>query len=484
MAEQIERTSPSSPEAEKAILAGIILNPMLINEVQRLLPTGEVHTPSYRQILQAMVVLNKQGVGIDPVMVNDQLKRQGVTADWAKVSEVTNLTYGMPHTFSLKHYIDVIRRHAKTRWAIGFAERMADELWTCDKPDDVLEGVLNTLLEVRGEYEQQGSRVPKSLDQMYDDMALRYLMFFRGISNALPTGFPELDKHLLGGGLIPSGFYLLASVPSLGKSTFLIDCCFNIAEAGNRVLVVTKEMSKESMVDRMVAAKANVDRFKVSSGISEKDYEAVMETLAAMRLVPMVLDDSIDSPEELDHYLTQADRDGKRFDMVGLDYLQLMGGDGDQNGRTNQVSGVSRGLKRVAVKHNIPVFAISNLNRQPGDGEPELRHLRESGQLEFDADVVMFLHGDKPLEKREFYTRELLGKKNREGPLFHETMDMNARLITYRTPSMLGHGEMKKAFPSLQHKRPVGGLRERRLANDEHRALTLIDQEQREEPNY
>lgn len=466
--------APHNAEVERAILGGVMLRPELIDQCRRVMPVGWLHVPDHQHAYSAMLELDEKRVEITPIMIAEVLKRRGVPPiDTARYAD------GLSPSSDLSHYIEVVRRYAKARWGIAYAAKITAQLYEgVDNPDEVFESAVQEFDRTR--QSAQKLRRPKSLGELYDDYALRLMLFFKGVTNAIPTGFTEVDEKLLGGGVVPSYTYVVAGRPSMGKSTFALDICCNAADQGFRSVFVTREMPKESLMDRMAAAKSGVPRFKIQSGIKQSDYEAVLEAAEAMRLVPIIIDDTSETIQEIDHFLNEMERSNQKVDLLVIDYLQLMKGDG-KDGRTNEVSFISRETKGLAMRHEIPVIEVSQLTRAPGKEhrEPELHDLRESGQIEQDADVVLFIHGDEPEEDMQFYQRELLCRKQREGPHFHRTLDMNAELITFRTPQMLGHSGAPRKRPGRITVTP-GGLRDKKLVNAEQRALESQAKEDKE----
>lgn len=425
----------ASPEAERAVLGGIIIDNELITQAKRLLKVEDVYIPSNQKIFVAMLALHERDVAINPILVGEELKRHKQLESVGGISYITNLTYGLPHSTNITHYANIIRKYSKARWLLKFAARIDATIRDGEKdPDDIVKWILAEVAETDDRLSDL--RRPKTIDQMYDDVALRFQLFHRGISDAVPTGFLDVDEKLLGGGLLPSLMYVLAGRPSMGKTTFALDVVCNAADTGHNCMIVSRETPAEMIIERMVSAKSGIDRFRISPGISASNLQGVMETLQSMRLVPIVLDDFSVSIDEIDHWLGEYERAGKRIELIMLDYLQLMSGDGDS--RVQEVSGISKGYKGLLTKYKIPGILVSNLNRAGGSGEPELIHLRESGQIEFDADAVFMIHGDETEEDVEFLSKQLICKKQRDGPHFRRDLDMNTKLVTFRTKQMLG----------------------------------------------
>lgn len=455
--EQLEQSPPHSTSAERAVLGSILMNNELITQALKLLRADDFYVSTHRRTFMAMSALEDRGLLIDPVLLADEMKTDGTPERDGSITWLANLTYGIPHSTNLSMWANVIRRHSRTRWLLKFSERIKQAALDADThPDDLAQWIVQEVDGTRSTAAEL--RRPKTLEELYEDQALRYQLFYKGITDAIPTGFPELDERMLGGGMLPTLMYVLAGRPSMGKTTLALDIASNVADQGRRCLIVSRETPAAMLVDRMVAAKSGLARFRLSAGMSKRDYELAMETLQAMRLCPIILDDVSTTIHEVDRVLTEYARGGERVDFVMMDYLQLMSGTGSADGRTQEVSKISSGFKGLLMKHNIPGIAISQLSRAPGNGEPELTHLRESGQIEQDADMVLFVHGDPTEEDSDFLMKELICKKQRDGPHFRVPMDMNTQLVTFRRPEMLGLGK-------------AGGVKPRRLGTDEEEIL-------------
>lgn len=433
--EQLTAEPPHNPDVEQAVLSSVLADPLRLTQCRQASASPDwFHVSAHRKVFSCLLELEDAGDPIDEITVGNMLRARGQLAQVGGQQFVNQLGQ-QPPSSNLSGYLEILRKYQKARAGIRFAAKMAEQLkdGDCD-PDKIMESAVGWLDSQHTE--SRSVRRPMSIAEMYEPQALRFQMFYKGISDALPTGFPDIDEKLLGGGVLPSLLYYLAGKPSMGKTTFAIDVTCNIADSGHRCLVVSRETPKEMLLDRMVAAKAGIDRFKLSSGMSKANYELAMETLQVMKLIPIVLDDYSSSVAELDRLLAWYERQGESMEFLMCDYLQLMTGDGDN--KVQEVSSVSKGLKGLLTKYKIPGLIVSNLSRASGSGEPEISHLRESGQLEFDADAIFFIHGDETEEDIDFLEKDFICKKQRDGPHFRRKLDMNTRLVTFRSPDMLG----------------------------------------------
>jgi replicative DNA helicase len=428
---------PCNPDVEQAVIGNVLLNQQHLSQCKRVTPEWFHETP-HRYVWSAILSLDEDGQPIDEVTISDLLKKRGQLDQCGGRKGVSAMAEGVSESGDIRNYLEILRSYEKARAGIRFAAKLAARLADAEEdPDAVFTEAAGWLDSNSGQ--ESRARKPTSLDEMYDTQALRYQLFLKGVSNAIPTGFPEIDAKLLGGGTIPSLTYVFAADPSMGKTTLALDIAANAAEQGKRVYIVSREMSKEAILDRLVAARSGVDRFKISAGITKADYERIMETLSLMRLQPIILDDTSLTMREVEAELRSLEMRGEQVDMLVIDYLQLMEGD-TADGRQNEVAANSRATKRVAMRFEIPVIIVSQLNREPArhNRKPTIRDLRESGQIEQDADFIAFIWGDATEEELEFLQKELICRKQRDGPHFTVPLDMNTLLVTFRTPDMLG----------------------------------------------
>jgi len=422
---------PSAVDSERAVLAAIILDNLLVEQAKRDLPADWIYVPTHRRILTAMLSLNEQKREINPILIAEELRADHSLESCGGVMFLTNLTNGFPHVTTLKHFIANIREAHRRRWAMKFAAMLSEQAAEgVVAPDDMFAQAISHLDTMRGlSFEK---RRPATLEELGDDQLMRYELFLKGISDALPTGFYEIDKHLLGGGLVPSALYVLAAPTSMGKSTLALDIAANIGMTGHRVYVVSREMSRESLFDRLVAYEAGVERWKLRPGIWESDHRRVVKAVVRLAQYPIILDDTSTTISDVQGYFRESVNRGDRIELLIVDYLQLLEAEGRRRETRNQeVGSLSRSLKRLAMDFQIPIIAVSQLKRI-GGREPELDDLRDSGEIEQDADTVLFLFGERPDEGAKFYDRTLKCSKQREGPLFREQLPFNGELVSYR----------------------------------------------------
>lgn len=430
-----ERALPNNVEAEAAILGAILLDNTVVDSVKSAVSIEDLYSQSHRKIYSAMLLLSDEDQPIDPLSIARILKNEKALESVGGISFITNLTYGLPFSSNVSHYVKYVRECARRRWLIKLSANLTERAIDGEETDQEIIAYAISQLD-KAKSSSVDHRQPATLEQLADDQLLRYRHFFQGVSNALPTGFPEIDNNLMGGGLVPSGFYVLAAETSMGKTTLALDFGAKNAVRGKCVYVVSREMSREQLFDRLTAVEADVDRWKLRPGIWESDYRSVRDAVCRLAAHPIVLDDGSLTVTDIRGYLRERERRGQRVDLVVIDYLQLLQAEGKRKESRNQeVGSISRSLKGLAMEFQVPVVALSQLTRNPlkESREPELRDLRDSGEIEQDADAVFFLFGERPLEGARIYSRKFKCAKQREGPLFRiEEMPFDARLITYR----------------------------------------------------
>jgi len=425
----LDRGLPASPDAERSILGGIILDNYLVNEAtQGLLPEHFYHD-SHRRIFQRMMDLNETAKPIEIISLSEELARHKELESVGGVAYISSLTDGVPRRQSIEHYVRLVKDKALLRGLIHAANGMISKaLDQEDEAGEILDGAeadIFSLSEARisqdlmklSEIVRQS--FPEGLDSLYE--AGRRI-------TGVETHYTDLDDKTAG--FQPSDLIIIAARPSMGKTAFAINIAENVAVMDQRpVAIFSLEMSKEALLRRMICSQSRVDSHKFRTGfLGKEDLVKIRTGIDALLQAPMYIDDT--PGISLTELRAKARRLKRQhgLDMIVVDYLQLMsatapGGKRYEN-RTQEVSAISRGLKAIAKELRVPLVALSQLSRAPEtrgtkDNEPKLSDLRESGSIEQDADVVMFIH------RPEYYDRDnpdikgdanLIIGKQRNGP--------------------------------------------------------------------
>jgi replicative DNA helicase len=425
-----ERSLPHSAEAERAILGAIILDNAFVSQAIELLKPEDFYVPSHRRIFVAMITLFERGAEINPILIGEELKKENSLETVGGFSFITNLTYGLPHSTNIIHYAKVVRGKSLLRRLIKTASKITNEaLEEEDEPEIILDHAEHAIFELADERIRQGfthvEPVARALLDKIQEMEGRQVVL-----TGLTTGFVELDEKT--SGFQRQDLIIVAARPSMGKTSFALMLAQNAAiETGAVVGIFSLEMSKESLVMRMLCSQGNIDAQRFRNGfLSRAEWSQIAKSLGTLADTKIFLDDTPGiSVLEMRAKCRRLAAEQKGLDLIIVDYLQLMSGSNKRTeSRQQEVSLISRELKALAKEMNVPLVALSQLSRAPesrSDHRPQLSDLRESGALEQDADLVAFLYREeayKTPEERQSMPEdkkniaELILAKQRNGP--------------------------------------------------------------------
>jgi replicative DNA helicase len=427
-----ERALPNSAEAERAILGAVLLDNGLISQAIEQLRPEDFYVPSHRRIFLAMIMLFERGAEINPILIGEELKKENALEAVGGISFITNLTYGLPHSTNIAHYAKVVRGKSMLRQLIKASNKITQEaLSEEDEPEIILDHAEHAIFQLADERVRQGfmhvKPIAEQLLEKVQEMEGR-----AAVLTGLTTGFADLDK--MTSGLQNSDLIILAARPSMGKTSFALMLAENAAiQSGACVGVFSLEMSKESLVMRMLCSQGNIDAQRFRNGfLSRLEWAQIAKSLGVLADTKIFLDDTPGlSVLEMRAKARRLAAEQKKLDLIIVDYLQLMTGSSRRvESRQQEVSQISRELKGLAKELNVPLVALSQLSRAPEsrastNHRPQLSDLRESGALEQDADVVAFIYREeqyKTAEEREAMPEdrknvaELIIAKQRNGP--------------------------------------------------------------------
>jgi replicative DNA helicase len=426
----LDRGLPASAEAERAILGAILLDNQAYPQAAEFLRADDFSLDSHRRIYLRMMELAESGRPIDFVTLTEQLGQHKEIEAVGGVAYVTSLTDGLPRVKNIEQYVRIVRDKALLRGLIHAANSAIQKAYEQDAPaEEIVDAAESAIFQIAEKRIGQGFMgIPEIVKSSFGSIDKLYEQGQR--ITGLETHFEDLDG--MTSGLQKSDLVIIAARPSMGKTAFAINIAENAAVQDNKVVgVFSLEMSRESLLLRMLCSQALVDSHKLRTGfLSREDYQKLVSALAALAEAPIFIDDtpgiSISEMRAKCRRLQQAQG---RLDLVIVDYLQLAaaapsgsGGKRYEN-RTQEVSAISRGLKALAKEMRCPVIALSQLSRAPeartGNNRPQLADLRESGAIEQDADVVAFIfreevykQDDPDLEGKA----EIIIAKQRNGP--------------------------------------------------------------------
>ena len=407
--QMLERPLPHSAEAERAILGAIILDNSLINQAIELLHPEDFYVRAHQFVFRAMIGLSERGSEINPILLGEELRREGALEQTGGIAFISELTYGLPHFTNVAAYAKMVSGKSTMRQLVKVANKVTSEaLEEEDEPEIILDHAEQMIFALADARTRQGfSHVKPVADQLLEkvqEMGGRSAML-----TGLTTGFSELDT--MTSGLQPSDLIIVAARPSMGKTSLCLTLAQNAAiQTGAVVGVFSLEMSKESLVMRMLCSEGRVDAHRFRSGyLSRDEWARLAGALGTLADTKIFIDDTPGiSVLEMRAKARRLASEQKRLDLIVVDYMQLMSGSSRRvESRQQEVSQISRELKGLAKELNVPLVALSQLSRAPearSDHRPQLSDLRESGCLTGDS-LVALADGGAQVPIRELVGR-------------------------------------------------------------------------------
>jgi len=420
----LERPLPHNLEAERSILGAVLLDNHALNAAMERLRSEDFFLPQHRRIFERMVQLGEKQQAIDTITLMEDLARSGALEAAGGVAYLSQLADGLPRVTNVDHYARIVKEKAILRTLIYSTSVIQEQaLAGGDDADVILDRAESTIFQIAEDRVKAGLINVKDLVKESYDRLEKILSEGRRISG-LATGYAGLDNETAG--LQASELIILAARPSMGKTALALNIAENVALRQRQpVAVFSLEMSKESLLLRLLASQARVDAHKFRTGhMNRDDWAKVTASLAELGEAPIWIDDSASSTVlEMGAKARRLKRD-RGLSLMIVDYLQLVvpTHSGRGTNRQEEVSSISRSLKGLAKELKVPIVVLSQLTRAPEreDRKPQLSDLRESGAIEQDADVVLFINRpnfyktDIPEEDRA--KAELIIAKQRNGP--------------------------------------------------------------------
>jgi len=418
----LERPLPHNLDAERSVLGAVIVDNHAINAAIENLRVEDFFLDQHRRVFSQMIALAENQQPIDLVTLTEELHRRGELESAGGAPYLASLADGMPRISNIEHYARIVKEKAILRNLIHATHNIQQRAFEGeDGADAILDTAESSIFALAEDRIKAGLISAK--DIVRDNFERLEKIFREGKSvTGLSTGYTELDK--LTSGMQLSELLILAARPSQGKTALALNLMENVAiRQGRPVAMFSLEMSKESLLQRLVASVAQIDAHKFRTGhLSREDWRRMTEALGTISSSPLWIDDAGSiSVLEIGAKARRLKRD-KGLSLLVVDYLQLITARGRFGNRQEEVSSISRALKGLAKELGIPVLVLSQLSRAPERDErgPQLSDLRESGAIEQDADVVMFIYrphffkaGATPEEREE---TELRVAKQRNGP--------------------------------------------------------------------
>ena len=431
---------PQSIDAEEAMLGAILTNASSYSKVSDMVGVDDFYQPAHKLIYEAIRFLGERNHPIDIVTVSEQLKDTGKLEEAGGRDYVTDIAVNSLTSVNIEYYAKIIKQAAIRRNLISAGAEIMSMSYEENDPDFLVDYAEKLIFGVSQQRNiSEITPIDKLVFDAYNQIEYRYNHMDE--LSGVPTGFYDFDN--ITSGLQPSNLIILAARPSMGKTAFALNIAENVALRGNRaVAIFSLEMSKQEITKRLLSAESEVDARRMTSGhLQSQDWEKITRVMGALSEAPIYIDDTpaLSVSELRARCRRLASRD-KNLSLIVIDYLQLMSGN-NPNDRNQEISAISRGLKSLARELNIPIIALSQLSRaneKRTEKKPLLSDLRDSGAIEQDADIVMFIH------REEYYDREnpeikgqaeLIVAKNRNGSTDNIPLLFQGNITKFKNPA-------------------------------------------------
>lgn len=421
MENQIGRIQPHSLEAEQSVLGSMIMDKVAINTSVEIIRPSDFYKEANGEIYDAIISLFNKNEPVDLITLSEELKRRDTLENIGGYSYLANLAGGIASSVNTEYYCKIVKEKSILRQLIRSSNEIMS--FAYDDSEDVnliIEKAEKNIFDITQGAHRQGFAPINEV--LLDSFAkIEEMAANQGGLTGLTTGFIDLDNKL--SGLQKSDLVLIAARPSMGKTALGINIVTNAAlEANASAAIFSLEMSKEQLVQRMISSTAHVDLQKIISGrLVEDEWLQIINSMGPLSQTNVYIDDTAGITLMEMKAKCRRLKVEKGLDLILIDYLQLMEMEGRQESRQQEISAISRGLKALAKEMDCPVVALSQLSRAPelrSDHRPILSDLRESGAIEQDADVVIFLYRDdyydEESEKKNI--GEAIISKHRNGP--------------------------------------------------------------------
>ncbi len=431
------RIPPQSIDSEKAVLGSIMLRKEAMHEVEDMISEDCFYVEKHKMIFKAMLDLASKNEPIDMLSLSTKLMEQKLIDNIGGNQYLVEIVNIVPSSTNVKHYAEIVQKKYVLRSLIEAADYVSelgfDE--SADHMDDILDMAEKKIFSViSSPKSQKYTSLKEELPQAWE--RLEKLHENKGMLRGLETGFKDLDSML--SGLQKSDLIILAARPSMGKTTLALDIARMSAIKNEKsVLIFSLEMSSQQLVDRMLSAESRVNAWNLRTGnlSTDRDFTLLRDSLDKLAKAKIYIDDQPGNSIVRMKALSRRIKAEKGLDLIVVDYLQLMTTSKNYDSMVNQVTEISRSLKSLAKELDVPVLALSQLSRavESRGGKPRLSDLRDSGSIEQDADVVMFIHReDKGKDESEKTNiAEILVEKHRNGPTGKVDLHFDEKTTTF-----------------------------------------------------
>ncbi len=419
--ELLKRVMPHNLQAEQSVLGSMFIDNDAIGPIAEILTGDDFYAKQNGAVFEAMAELYRENKAVDPVTVLNRMKENGVPEEARSEELIKDIITSVPSSANAKNYAEIVYEKSTLRRLIRITEEIASGCYSAnEKLEDILEETEKKVFNLV--QSRNSSEYTPIADVVVDVLKkIQEAAQTKGHITGLPTGFADLDLRT--SGLQPSDFILIAARPSMGKTAFVLTIADYVAVRKKQALAIfSLEMSAAQLVNRMLAMESRIDAMALRTGdLSDQDWDNLEEGAELLGNTDLIIDDTPGiSVQELRtkcrKYKLEHD-----IQLIIIDYIQLMSAGSKNDNRQQEVSDISRGLKSLARELNVPIIVLSQLNRAVetrADHRPMLADIRESGAIEQDADVIMFLYRDDYYnpDSEEKNVAEVIIAKQRNGP--------------------------------------------------------------------
>ncbi len=417
-----EKVPPQSLESEQAVLAAVLMDNYALSHCIEYIRPDDFYKEAHRLIFQSMLELNDKNEPTDLLTLKAHLENKGLLERVGGTPYLSAMTDIVPTSANVVSYAKIVREKSLVRQLIHAGTEIVTRCYEPDvEPQDLVDEAENKIFSIAEKKSSQGFAPVKDLVKSSYKM-IEELFERKTDITGLTTGFPDFDK--LTAGFQKGDLVIIAGRPSMGKTALSLNMAQNAAKAGAKVAVFSLEMSKESLVMRMLTSEARIDSMRVRTGdLHESDWQKLLDGASKVSEMKMYIDDQAGQTTlEIRAKCRRLARELGGLDMVLIDYLQLMRGATPTNNREQEISEISRSLKALAKELKVPVIALSQLNRSlesRTNKRPMMSDLRESGAIEQDADLISFIYRDEVYspETPDKGVAEIIVAKQRNGAI-------------------------------------------------------------------
>jgi replicative DNA helicase len=420
-----ERTLPHSLDAEKSVLGAILISNDAFNHAAELIDSHDFFRDAHRRIFDKMVALSQRGVAIDFITLKDELAKAGELDEVGGPAYMASLADGVPRSTNVEYYARIVKEKATLRNLIHSANKILVEAYQAEQEPDLLLDEAERAIFAIAEDRIRAGFVPLRDLVQSSFTTIEKLQQTKGAVTGVPSGFADLDEMTTG--FQPGDLVVVAARPSMGKTSLVLNMAQHVGTSTDMTVgFFSLEMSKEQLFMRMLTSEARIDAHRFRTGLlTEKDYGKLSHALGTLAEARVFIDDTASLGVLEMRAKARRLKAEHGLHLLIIDYLQLMQGRGRFESRQQEVSAISRSLKGLAKELAVPIIALSQLSRAPEgrtDHRPQLSDLRESGAIEQDADLVMFIYRPEVYEREETKPEdqgvaEIIVGKQRNGPI-------------------------------------------------------------------